>query len=123
MDKVKKIELINYEGHSVETLKFNPPLIMFSDEIQVEDFTTQTETEKNGTVSVSLQFESEDSHFEIYDVDVRTTQLLDYIRYSSDDVKSINLSKIEEKIHNAFHSIMQPNGDSRFDEDYSDYDE
>jgi len=116
MEKIKKIELINYDGHSVETLKFNPPLIIFSDEIQVEDFSTQSELEKNGNTSVSIQFETESNSFEIYDVDIRTNQLLDCIKYAVDDDSKINLQKLEEKIYNAFYSIMQPEGDNRFSE-------
>ena len=120
MDKVKKIELINYDGHSVETLKFNPPLIIFPDEIQVEDFTIQAEDEKNGNITVNLQFESESTSFEIYDVDVRTNQLLDCIRYAITKEANINMFRLEEKIHNALLSIMQPEGDSRFNEEYDD---
>jgi hypothetical protein len=113
MEKVKKIELTNYDGYTVDHLKFNPPLEIFPDEIQVTDFASTYEEEKTGCI-VNLQFEIEEPSFEIYDVDTRSSQLMDYIKNCIDSQKHPNLIKIEEKIQKAFLTIMQPKGDNRF---------
>jgi hypothetical protein len=105
---IHAIDIEDYDGTVIEHIKFEEPIEIEIDNINVSNFNVIDVLKTTKENTIRLQFDGDfETHYDMYDVDEASLELIDCIRLESEDLEIGK--EMYDQIYNAIKTIIAPN--------------